>query len=592
MNLFSYIKSHISIFNVVNEYTTLKKAGLYWKSNCPFHAEKTASFTVSPHKEIFYCFGCHAGGDVITFVSKMENCSPLESAKLLIDRYKLSIPQELQTQDVMVSGHEKNRYFDLCSSVASWMHSALLKDHAALEYLSKRGIAKQIITSFNIGYFPGGPNSIKNLLSSIQKEGFLANDLIQANILAVGKTVLYSPFEERIIFPIKDHLGRSCGFGGRVFKPTDERAKYYNSRESSHFNKGSLLFGLDMAKHEIQKKEAAFLVEGYTDCIAMVQHGYANTVATLGTACTLEHLTSLSRYANTLYILYDGDHAGQEAILRLTQLCWQVNLELSVIPLSSNDDPASLLAKGNDLSALIANPVDIFTFYITSLGKDFKQKTLQEKLQLAQKITAIIQRIDSTLKRDILLQKAAETLDIPFASLKQTLKPEKQQPLPTMTSQPNPSPEIDQLRLEKKLFFAIIHNIQIFNRQNEEYLIEYLPHPFKEILVKLQHAKDVNIAIDFTQFFDMLTTHEQQCVSKIVLEYEHEASTTDFDQLLLQFQKKHWKQIVHTTTLKLAQAEQNADTATIEKILHSFLELKKKMFHTLGNGNQTYEKTK
>jgi len=312
MNLFGYIKGKIAILDVIGTYTTLKKAGLYWKGTCPFHHEKTASFTVSPHREIFYCFGCHAGGDAITFIAKAENCSPMEAIKLLVDRYGLTLPDNLVTDTDSSSLQDKKRYYELCQQVAHWCASNLAKSPVALSYLLERGMDKTTIEKFNIGYFPGGLLSIKNLIASMQKQNILATDLIEAHIITPGKSVLYSPFEERILFPIKDHLGRFCGFGGRIFKPQDDRAKYYNSRENDYFNKGSLLFGLDVAKASIQQEGSVFLVEGYTDCIAMAKHGFINTVATLGTACTIEHLKILSRYAHTLLIVYDADRAGQE----------------------------------------------------------------------------------------------------------------------------------------------------------------------------------------------------------------------------------------------------------------------------------------
>ena len=330
MNLFSFIKAHVSILDVVGGYSSLKKAGLYWKGNCPFHNEKTASFTVSPHKEIFYCFGCNSGGDVISFIEKVENCSPIEAANHLIERYKLTPPENLKLSSSEVDTQVRDNYYDLCKAVSVWAHGHLLKNPTLLNYAQKRGISKESIVQFSLGYFPAGLAAVKGLIAKMQEQQFMPKDLLDANILSEGKTVLYSPFEDRLLFPIQDHLGRFCGFGG-IFKPHDQRPKYYNSRENEFFQKGSILFGLNNAKKNIQELEHAFLVEGYTDCIAMVQHGHKNTVATLGTACTPEHLKQLARYAKTLYVVYDADKAGHNAMLRLTELCWQVSLDLKVI---------------------------------------------------------------------------------------------------------------------------------------------------------------------------------------------------------------------------------------------------------------------
>jgi DNA primase len=414
MNIFTFIKSRISIVDVINEYATLRKAGGYWKARCPFHHEKTGSFTVSPHKEIFYCFGCHKSGDVISFIADVENCSQIEAAKYIAERYQIELPEDLQSSH---SQQEKNHYQDICTTVADWCHEHLKKSPSVLAYLNQRDITEQSIDYFKIGYFPSGLIAIKNLIHEMKNQNILVDDLIEAAIIAQGKTVLYSPFEERIIFPIADTMGNYCGFGGRIFKPNDQRPKYYNSHENDFFSKGSLLFGLDMAKKAIQETGHVFLVEGYTDCVAMAQHGYRNAVATLGTACTLQHLKLLARYANDVYVLYDGDAAGKQAILRLTQLCWQANTELKVIELPEGEDPASFLEKEGDLKALIAQAQDIFGFFIASMGTNFKTKSLNERVNLTRKLLETIASVDDALKADMLLQQAASTLGMPLATL-------------------------------------------------------------------------------------------------------------------------------------------------------------------------------
>ncbi len=409
MNLFSYLKTRIAILDVVSEYATLKKAGLYWKGQCPFHSEKTASFTVSPHKEIFYCFGCHVGGDVIAFIARKEQCSQIEAAKHLIDRYKIELPSALSGQ---LSGNKltlenSKQYTTICQLVAQWCHKELFNSTTALAYLAKRGITQKTINDFTIGYFAGGLANVKRLINDLGKQHILVDDLLEHAILSRSKNILFSPFEERIIFPINDHLGRCCGFGGRIFKPHDTRAKYYNSHENHYFAKGQLLFGLDKAKKEIQKLGSVFLVEGYMDCITMAHYGFSNTVATLGTACTIEQLTTLSRYAQEVLVLYDGDNAGQQAILRIGQLCWQANIELKVISLPKNEDPASYLIKDGSLTSLLSDAQDIFAFFIKTIGADFTKKSLQEKLQLTRKILDIIQKLNDPLKQDFLLQNAS-----------------------------------------------------------------------------------------------------------------------------------------------------------------------------------------
>lgn len=587
MNIFTFLKSRVSILEVVGEYSQLKKAGLYWKGHCPFHNEKTASFTVSPHKEIFYCFGCSMGGDVVSFIGKVENCSPIEAAHHLIDRYGIEVPEEVGFDARTNNGEQHKGYNHLCEKVAQWCHENLKKAPGVMRYLQQRGIDQTQIDYFKLGYFPGGLRAIKMLTAAMNKQSILADDLLAAHILSQGKTVMYSPFEERIIFPITDHLGRFCGFGGRTFQPTDERAKYYNSRENTYFSKGSLLFGLDLAKKAIQKDDAAFLVEGYTDCIAMAQHGFKNTVATLGTACTADHLKILSRYAGRLFVLYDNDKAGIQAIMRLAQLCWHVSMDLSVVCLPQGEDPASYLQADNDLKQRIDAAQPIFEFFISTLGADFATKSLGEKLKLVRTIVQTLSTVEDPLKQDILLQSAATTLNMPFASLKQELARVYARPLKAMHSEPEEAEkaaptaqesEWENLpKLEKAVFLAILHTIKSFDEKIVGPLITYLPEPLHTVLATLLNAKQADPELDFTQFFSLLAPHEQHHISKMMLEQNDDVQQEDLDNLLAQVRKKYWKRIVHDTTLKITQAKQQADEQTVKKLLDDFLELKKKL---------------
>lgn len=584
MNLFSFIKSRVAILDVISEYTKLRKAGLYWKGTCPFHHEKTASFTVSPHKEIFYCFGCHSGGDVISFIAKIEQCSQIEAAQQLAEKFNLELPEDVAFSSSK-NTEEKKQYFEVCALVAQWCHEELIHNKHVLGYLHERNITSESVKHFSLGYFPGGLANIKKLLNYAKRHNFLATDLVNAQILSQGKTVLYSPFEERIIFPIYDNVGRCCGFGGRIFKEHDDRAKYYNSRENEYFAKGHLLFGLSSAKQTIQKKEAVFLVEGYTDCIAMVQNGFTNTVAALGTACTLDHLKQLGRYAEQVYVLYDSDKAGQQAMLRLAQLCWQVTVELKIIELPNKEDPASFLNKGHSLDPLIKNAQDIFSFYIATLTEQYAQTTLRKKLTLARKILTIIEKINDQFKQDILLHNAAKMLDIPYEILKDEVirlrekdlqkKPETQ---PTTVE-----PVIQGDRLEKMVFFAIMNNIELLTGDNHDSLKSCLPQPLNTIADTLYQAKLSTPSLDFPTFFDALEPSHQQIVSNITLTFEEPADEPTFKKLLAQLHKKHWKTIVHRIKDKLELAKNNNDEKTIQQIMHNFVSLKK----TLVQDNET-----
>jgi DNA primase len=586
MSLFNYIKSHLSIVDIVTEHVNLRPVGSYMKGPCPFHAERDASFTVSPSRQIFYCFGCQASGDVIAFMAKIENFSQIESAHYLIDRYKLSVPQELlqKAGEPSQTLQEKESFFHICATIASWAYQQCIQNNQAFAYLEKRRLTPEIIKKFSIGYFPGGVSNINLFLKAMAREGVMAKDLISHGIISESRSQLYSAFEERIIFPIFDSLGRGCGFGGRIFKIGDERAKYYNSRESDYFIKGKVLFGFDLAKKSMHEKEFAFLVEGYLDCIVMVQHGYTNTVATLGTACSLEHLKLLSRHIKTLYVIYDGDDAGQNAMLRLTELCWGVNLELKVIQLSSKEDPASFLSGAGDLTPYILNAQDIFTFFIQTLSANFLNKTLSEKVALAEKITNIIARINDEFKQDILLQQAAMIMQLPTQSLKAlTLKQRHRHSYEEHSAEaeqqphlPAASEEQDVCALEEKIFSAIISSAgreaALLTITNE--LLPFFSVRVQAVfkiyeLIRQQTQTDI-----WSAFLGRLDEQNKAWVLRIALKYDDVVSQESFEQLVAHFCKLNWKNIVKQIKEEIQEARLLNDAERLNEVLGTFLKLK------------------
>lgn len=319
----------------------------------------------------------------------------------------------------------------------------------------------------------------------------------------------------------------------------------------------------------------------------MMQQGFPNTVATLGTACTIEHLKQLARYAEHIYVVYDNDSAGKHAVLRLTELCWQVNLELKVILLPQGDDPASFLAKKGDMQTLIHGAQDIFLFFIDTLGQNFINKPLSQKIQITRSFIGIITTITDPLKKDILLQKAAKTFDIPFASLKEELGRTSQAPaaVPQITS-PVTTPLLRQAQderevaLEKRIFCAIMNNMQLFTGESRLRLIKYLPSPLRDILAKLKAVKENAAHITFSLFFDTLSEQEKQYVSRLLLEQNEIVDTTAFDKLLEQLQKKQWKIIVRDIKIQLTQAKQEGDADKISLILRDLMELQNKLIST------------
>lgn len=571
MNLFIFLKDRLNIIDIIKDYVAIKRAGIYYKGPCPFHHEKDASFTVSPHKGIFYCFGCHASGDAISFIAQIEGCGQLEAAKLIIDKYNIEVPQELLAvnKDLIADSEQKNRYYTLCQAITQWLMQELHNNQDAQTYITKRSVSNTIQKQYELGYF--SPENIKSLQRFMQKNGFLVKDLIDNHILIDGPNGIYSPFEDRIIFPIFDHLGRCCGFGGRVFKPHDERAKYYNSRENSFFNKSKILFGLHNAKRAIQKSKETFLVEGYFDCIAMAQYGYPNSVATLGTACSSEHLKIIAHYTETLNVIFDGDNAGLQAMLRLTQLCWNVNINIRIICLPKNEDPASFLTAGGDLTPYIAQAKDIFDFFISHAGDTFKQQSLKGKLSVVRELLEIIDTIDDRLKQTILLKNAAEKLEVPYEVLVRE-KAQQKRPVQYSSQVPEISAKNIMAVTEKKLFVLILENPSLLERTDIALLLELLPEEFKNILSRYKSLEIKTCAM----LMDAVSDEDKKIVCELVITYDTIAEE-DPEFIITNTMQHYWKNLNQKIKEKITQANEQNDPQKVTQLLEHLQELKKKM---------------
>lgn len=583
MSLFALIKSNVSIFDVASSYVRLRRAGNYWKGPCPFHHETDASFTISPEKGIFYCFGCHAGGDVIAFLAKAENIAPYEAVQQLIDRYKISIPPEVlqeSRQNITASTQEKTRYFTLCEAAAAYMHSALLRDTAALSYVKNRGITEAMIKLFMIGYMPGGMRASEQFIKAMSSQGVMLKDLLFAGILLERGGVYVSPFEERIMFPIYDALGRVCGFGGRVFRLGDERAKYYNSKDLPYFSKGKLLFGFSHAKKAIHDEQSAFLVEGYTDCVAMVQHGYANTVATLGTACTLDHLKMLSRHLKTLYVLYDGDSAGRKAIMRLAEFCWEANIELAVVCLPAKEDPDSFLAKGGDLRELVAKARDIFSFFIASVAGDAGVKTVSQRYEISKRLVEVVARVQDQFKRELLLQQAATCLQVPLDSLRSLAEGGRvASVVQESASELAAQGQVVVPPLEKALLTAILHNVeQATITPFPDDLIPYLAEPTRKVyeaVLTIRHESPCGER--FAALLESLSDELRGWVRSCVMSEDGVLTDEQYALYLDMLRRQTWKQMVQDMKQSLRQAEQEHDEEKFRELMRGFVALHQMM---------------
>src|SRR5690606_35093356 len=337
------IRSAASIVDVISGYVQLRKRGRNYLGLCPFHSEKTPSFTVSEEKQIYHCFGCHAGGNVFKFLMDYLKISFVEAVQELAKQLGIDIEYETYPGDERQS--EQEILYDLNTEAAKYFHNNLMSQNDESEYVRKylkeRKIKPQTITSFGLGYaFKGW----ENFLNYAKTQKLNLNKLAQLGLLGKNNDGrFYDKFAGRLIFPIFSPNGRVVAFAGRILDPNEKAAKYLNSPESSIYIKGRILYGLSFAKDEIRKSDKAIIVEGYMDLISLYQGGIKNVVAVSGTALTEEQVTLLSRYTKNAVLLFDADTAGIKASMRSIELLLKKDFEVKIAELPSGEDPDSYI---------------------------------------------------------------------------------------------------------------------------------------------------------------------------------------------------------------------------------------------------------
>lgn len=335
-DLLEAVKARLDIVEVLSDYVALKKAGLNYKGLCPFHSEKTPSFTVSPGKQLFHCFGCGTGGDMVSFVMKQEAMSFPEALQSLAKKAGIRV-------DEVAAGHaeKKEQLKEALRTAADFYRAELEKNKQAGEYIERRGISPEAAKRFSLGYAPSGWDS---LYRHLKKKGFGDDEILQSGAARKGQQGVYDFLRNRIVFPISGPHGDIIAFGGRVFADEQKsQPKYLNTADTLLFKKGETLYGLDLAKDAILKKGHLVLVEGYLDVIACHMHGFENAVAPMGTALTSGHLKKLKRFSNKIVLVFDGDAAGLSAARRSLAVALGEDFRVKVALMPAGEDPDSLL---------------------------------------------------------------------------------------------------------------------------------------------------------------------------------------------------------------------------------------------------------
>ena len=400
------VRVRTDIVEIISEYVTLQRKGKNHLGLCPFHAEKTPSFTVTPEKQIFYCFGCHVGGNVFSFLMKRENWTFIETVRHLAHRSGVSLPERELSATERKKRERRRRWEEIHEWAAAYFQEILLEKpegEAGRRYLHSRGLDEQTIRSFRLGY---APPRWDGLIKTLSEHGVTLAEMVEAGLALEAENSggqggrVYDRFRNRVIFSILDSSQRPVAFGGRVLD--DSLPKYLNSPETEFFSKGQHLYGMHRAHQGIREQGFALLVEGYMDVIAMQKAGYPNAVASLGTALTKDQAKLLRRYTNKIMIGYDADAAGVQAAVRAGEILRDVGLAVQVLQWPDGKDPDEFLRKhgAQEITTVFNNARTFIEFKYNILSGGSAPRSIPEKAELISKLAPDIIKVTSPAERE------------------------------------------------------------------------------------------------------------------------------------------------------------------------------------------------
>jgi len=409
------LKQTADIVEVVSAHTDLRRQGARWVGLCPFHEERTPSFSVDAQEKLYHCFGCGVGGDVIKFVEEKEGLGFAEAVELLADRYGVELEREQEDPRAEARRQQRRRLEQLLDRTAAYYASYLWDSQEAEKaraYLAERGLGEEVLRAFGVGF---APSVWDKILVRGQQAGFKVEELRQVGLAQRGRSGgEYDRFRSRIMFPIRDRRGRTLGFGGRAMR-SDQGAKYVNTAETEFFHKSKMLYGEDRAKAAIAKAGRAVVVEGYTDVLALHQAGVEEAVGVMGTAITGEQVATLSGMVDEVVLALDADSAGQEAMLRAQRVAAGRRMRLRVAAMPAGVDPAEMMTEPDGaerFGALLDAAVEVSAFQVGLVLDRTDAGSPSERDRALEEVAPVLAGMGESASRDDLVRRVAERLDL------------------------------------------------------------------------------------------------------------------------------------------------------------------------------------
>ena len=407
--LIEEIKANIDIVEIISQYVALKRKGRNYFGLCPFHNEKSPSFSVSETKQIFHCFGCGAGGDAIGFLKKIENIEFKEALEILADKAHISLPKLEASEEEQKAMILKEKVYKVNEAAATFFHENLYKStaKAAQDYVKSRKLDNATLKKFQIGY----SGNFDDLYKELKQQGFGDEEIFESKLVLISKNGMPNDaFKKRLMFPIKDVKDRVIAFGGRALD--DSKPKYINSPDTICYNKGRNLYALDVAKKT--EKDFLIMVEGYMDAVSLHQRGIDNAVASLGTALTEKQGRLLKRYKSKIIIGYDSDAAGQGATMRGLEILQNIGFDIRILQLEGAKDPDEFVIKygSGKFNLYVQNAISLVEFKVKNLQKDLDLKQVNDKIKFLNEVSNIILRVDNKIEKEIYIDKISEQYKI------------------------------------------------------------------------------------------------------------------------------------------------------------------------------------
>ena len=490
------VKSSNDIVDVISQYISLKRSGRNYFGLCPFHNEKSPSFSVSPDKQIFHCFGCGVGGNVISFISKIEGIGFKESIEVLAERANIKLP----TIDNSIDSKKeelKAKVYKVNIFTAEYYHKKLYEPSSkiAQEYVKKRQLNNETLQSFKIGF----SGKFDELYQALKKEGFNDEEILESGLVNKNENGKYiDRYRNRLMIPIFDERNRVIAFGGRVLD--DSKPKYINSPENIVYSKGRHLFGLNVAKKGDTKR--LLIVEGYMDAISLHQRGITNVVASLGTALTTSQGWLLRKNCEQVILGFDSDGAGQTAILRAMEVMQNMGCDMRVLQMSGAKDPDEYVLKYGAVrfQKLLDDAISLIEFKIKILQKDLNLENASDKIKFLNEIAKLISKIENTMEREIYIEKIAKGYNISkeaiyaevnklqYSNRKSSNILEKERPVVSRVKrEENISEEIT--KRENTILWILINSVDTYKTIKENIKIEdFKNEENKEILKQIYNA--------------------------------------------------------------------------------------------------------